>query len=141
MAATFWPVGAPKAASASPPKIEASSAVKKENTVKAHREFDHIIHSGVKVKSIHYSLYGEKPADPEQTFARIGLAVGKANGKAVQRVRVKRQVRAMLDNHKDWMAWPLNLIIVIRPNFKEDEFNENEAELIASLNRLKELLN
>ena len=110
--------------------------MKKGNTVKSHRDFDRIIHNGVKVKSTHFSLFGVKS---DAGCARIGVAVGKSNGKAVVRVRIKRQVRAMIAKAMDWTA-PVNLIIVIRPTYQLGEFATNEQELIASLARIKELL-
>ncbi len=110
--------------------------MKKENTVKSHREFDRIIHRGAKIKSDHYLVYGEKS---EEEKTRIGIAVGKSNGEAHQRVRIKRQVRAMIAKRNDY-SFSANLIIVVRPAFQEGEFDQNEAELNASLDQMKELL-
>lgn len=111
--------------------------MKKENTVKSHAEFDRIIHNGVKVKTTHFSLFG---VTSDAGYARVGIAVGKSNGKAVVRVRIKRQIRAMIAKAMDW-TWPVNLIIVIRPTYRQDEFAENERELNDALRKLKELLN
>ena len=112
--------------------------MKKGNTIKPHREFDRIIHNGVRVKSTHFSVFGVKSESP---VTKIGIAVGKANGKATMRVRIKRQVRAMIANKAlDW-SQPINLIVVIRPTYHEGEFTQNESELSASLDRMKELLN
>ena len=110
--------------------------MKKENTVKSHRESDRIIHRGAKIKSDHYLVYGEKS---EEEKTRIGIAVGKSNGEAHQRVRIKRQVRAMIAKRNDY-SFSANLIIVVRPAFQEGEFDQNEAELNASLDQMKELL-
>lgn len=112
--------------------------MKRELRVKKHQEFDRIVRGGKKIKSPHYSIYFEK-AEPCQAYTRIGLAISKANGNAVTRVRQKRQVRAMLAKRGDY-SLPLNLIIVIRPNFQERDYHENEAELLASLAKLKDLL-
>ena len=111
------------------------NAVKRVNTVKSHREFDAIIHHGVKVRSEHFSLYA---LPSELGYTRFGLAVGKANGGAVTRVRIKRQVRAMIAKRDDYSS-SLDVIIVIRPNFKETEFHENELELNALLDHTKEI--
>ncbi len=110
--------------------------MKKLNRVRKHQEFDTIIRGGEKVKSPHFSCYFQKSELP---YTRIGLAVGKANGGAVDRVRIKRQVRAMIAKRNDYVD-SCNIIIVIRPSFKESEFDANEAELNASLDRIKELL-
>lgn len=129
------PVVAPKAASASLPNSE-GLAVKKENTVKSHAEFDRIIRNGVKVKSTRFSLFGMRS---DADCARVGIAVGKSNGKAVTRVRIKRQVRVMVASAMDW-SLPADLIIVVRPCYSTDEFTESEQELHALLGQIKELL-
>ena len=108
--------------------------MKRINTIKSHQEFDAIIRHGAKLRSPHFSLY-YLPSD--LGYTRIGLAVGKANGGAVERVRVKRQVRAMLATRNDYSS-PISLIIVIRPTFAEAEFHQNEQELNALLDQIKE---
>ena len=112
--------------------------MKKENTIKPHREFDRIIHTGARVKSAHFTVFGEKNA---KSVLRIGIAVAKANGKAFMRVRIKRQVRAIIASKKMDLTQPFNLIIVVRPSYHEGEFTQNELELHASLDRMNEILN
>ena len=108
--------------------------MKKINTIKPHREFDLIINHGVKLRSNHFACF-YMPSDTGYT--RIGLAVGKANGGAVSRVRIKRQVRSMIATRNDYTL-SVNLIIVIRPNYQQSEFHENELELNALLDQIKE---
>ena len=112
--------------------------MKREYRVKKHPEFDHIIRSGKRIKSEHFALYFE--LIPGQNHSRIGIAVGKKNGVAVTRVRIKRQVRAMLAKRNEYDL-PINLIIVVRPNYHVDGFTASEEELNASLDRMKEQLN
>ena len=111
--------------------------MKRINTVKKHREFDAIIHHGVKLRSEHFSLY---TLPSELGFTRFGLAVGKANGGAVMRVRIKRQVRAMIAKRDDF-SLSADIIVVIRPNYKEAEFHANEQELNTLLDHTKGLKN
>ena len=109
--------------------------MKKEYRVKKHSEFDRIIHAGHKTKTPHYTIYVEHV--PDQSHARIGLAVSKRNGNAVTRVRIKRQVRAMVSRCFD-VTRRLNLIIVIRPNYDPLEAKSNEEELVKALDELKD---
>lgn len=109
--------------------------MQKEYRVKKHSEFDRIIHAGAKIKTIHYTIYIEKA--PEQNHARIGIAVSKRNGIAVSRVRIKRQIRAMISRNFD-MNRRLNLIIVIRPNYSPLEKKGNEEELAKALDEIKD---
>ena len=113
--------------------------MKKAFRVKKHEDFDFIIKNGEKVKSKNFNLYFVK-APKEQLYTRIGLAVGKSNGHAVTRVREKRQVRAMLSKRDDY-SLPLDIIISIRPCYKESEFESNEKELNSLLDTIKEKLN
>ena len=109
--------------------------MKREYRVKKHSEFDRIIHAGRKVKTAHYTIYVE--TNPDQGHARIGLAVSKRNGNAVTRVRIKRQVRAMVSRHFD-VSLRLNLIIVIRPSYNALEAKSNEEELAKALDEIKD---
>lgn len=113
--------------------------MKKALRIKKHSEFDSIIKNGTRLKSKNFSIYYQV-APSDQNFTRIGLAIGKANGHAVTRVREKRQVRAMLAKRNDY-SLPVNIIISIRPCFKEDEFENNERELSSLLDNVKERIN
>jgi len=94
---------------------------------------------GRKVKSSHFACYF-LPVETEKEHSFVGIAVSKANGNAVKRVRAKRQVRAMLAA-TDVLSWRIYLIIVIRPSYKEGAFHENEVELNQNLDKIKELTN
>lgn len=110
--------------------------MKQENTVKAHREFDRIIRHGRAIKSVHFALY----ATPSSLgYARIGISVGKKNGGAVVRVRIKRQVRAML-LEADILGIPLDLIVVVRPCYDREDYAGMKAELLASIDKVKETI-
>ena len=108
--------------------------MKRINTIKPHREFDEIISHGTKLRSPHYACFYKAN---DLGYTRIGLAVGKANGGAVKRVRIKRQVRAMLAKRNDY-SLPVSIIIVIRPNYVASEFHANEEELNTLLDQIKD---
>ncbi len=110
--------------------------MKRPFRVKDHREFDRIIRNGKRIKSSHFNVYYE-PSSPEQNHSRVGIAVGKANGIAVVRVKQKRQVRAMLASDFDFTK-PFNIIIAIKPSYKIDEFAANQDELRRSLEQIRE---
>ena len=108
--------------------------MKKENTVKAHREFDRIIHRGRAIKSPHFAVYFT-PSPLE--YARIGISVGKKNGGAVKRVLIKRQVRSMIQE-ADVLSVRLDVIVVVRPSYDPDDYHGLKGELLASLTQMKE---
>jgi len=110
--------------------------MKKVNTVKAHADFDRIIHHGRSIKSPRFSVYFV-PSDLD--YARIGISVGKKNGIAVRRVLIKRQVRAIVAK-ADLLDLKMDIIIAVRPTYDPVEYGESEQELLASLTRVKETI-
>ncbi|MBQ7243092.1 MAG: ribonuclease P protein component [Bacilli bacterium] len=110
--------------------------MKKINTVKAHKDFDRIIHHGRAIKTSHFAVYFvPSPLD----YARVGISVGKKNGIAVRRVRIKRQVRAMVAK-ADLLQLKVDAIVVVRPNYDPMDYHELEGELLASLSHMKETI-
>ncbi len=110
--------------------------MKKIHTVKAHREFDRIIHHGHAIRTPHFSVYF---VSSSLEYARVGISVGKKNGIAVKRVRIKRQVRAMVDK-ADLCANRVDVIIAVRPSYDPDDYAGLEGELLSSLTKMKETI-
>ena len=108
--------------------------MKKENTVKSHRDFDRIIRNGRSFKSSHFAVY---VVASELGYARIGLSVGKKNGIAVKRVLIKRQVRAMVAK-AELLAHSADFIVVIRPSYDPNCYGLLEEELLTLLTQVKE---
>ena len=108
--------------------------MKKENTVKSHRDFDRIIRSGRSFKSDHFAVY---VLPSELGYARIGLSVGKKNGIAVKRVLIKRQVRTMVAK-AELLPYSNDFIVVIRPSYDPNRYGALEEELLSLLGHVKE---
>lgn len=107
------------------------------NRVKKHEEFNEIISTGKKFKSSTLAVFYRSNING---YTRIGVAVGKKNGKAVQRVKIKRQIRAMIAKRNDY-SLSIDLIIVVKPSYDTTLFSKNETELNELLNKIKEELN
>ena len=108
--------------------------MKKKNTVKSHRDFDRIIHTGHCFKSTHFAAY----VLPNQLeHARIGISVGTKNGIAVKRVLIKRQVRAMVAK-AELLPYSDDFILVIRPSYDPNCYGLLEEELLTLLEHVKE---
>lgn len=107
--------------------------MKRENRVRKHSEFDRIIKTGTAFKGHFFSCYWIRS---EEGLTRIGIAVGKRNGNAVKRVRIKRQVRAMINQLWGDMSLSIDLIIVVRPSYKED-YGDGLKELEETFRKVK----
>ena len=105
----------------------------KKHTVKAHLEFDRIIRHGQAVKTAHFAIFF-LPRIEE--YPRAGISVGKKNGMAVRRVKIKRQVRAMIEKSNPWDC-PYDFIVVIRPSYDPRGYHELEGELLQALSEMK----
>jgi len=108
--------------------------MKRVNRVKKHQEFTDIIHQHNCVRGQLTNVYfSQRP----ERIARVGISVGKRNGGAVDRVKIKRQVRAICDEAlpKDL---PLDIIITIRPEYKPPMFDEIKKELFAAFKSIGE---
>ena len=105
----------------------------KERTVKKRSDFDRVIHSGTRISTASYRIF-YLPNDFGHT--RIGIGVGKKNGNAVTRNLLKRQVRAMVAKRNDY-SLPVDIIILIRPDYSSEKYASNESELFLALNEIR----
>ena len=84
-------------------------------------------------KSSSFTIYYQLSDNP---YPRIGLLVGKKNGIAVIRNKIKRQVRTFVDKYID-KDLNLNLIIAMTRNYDITKFEENEKEFEKLINSIK----
>ena len=110
--------------------------MKKINTVKAHREFDRIVHHGRALRSSHFTVFH---APSTLGYARLGISVGKKNGIAVRRVLIKRQVRAMLAK-ADLLRLNIDVIVAVKATYDPGHYAGNEEELLGLLATMKETI-
>ena len=109
----------------------------KERTVKKRSDFDRVINKGTRIPTASYRIFF---LPNEVGHTRFGIGVGKKNGKMLVlrnlRDLLKRQVRAMVAKRNDY-SLPLDVIILIRPSYSSEKFDENEAELLNALLELR----
>ncbi len=99
--------------------------MKKEFRVCKNYEFSSIIEHRVFGKSESFVCY---VMDRKENHARIGISVGKKIGNAVQRNKVKRQVRSMVD-HIFSFEEAYDTIIIVRPSYLKHSYAQNYQEL------------
>ena len=108
------------------------------NRVKKYREYKEIFNQRKFKRNEIFTIYYRKN---EFGLIRVGLHVSKRNGFAVKRVKIKRQVRAILDKYLEYTKDGLDLIVVISPKYNENEFNRNEKllhDLLKQITSIKE---
>lgn len=102
--------------------------MKKERTVKKNYEFSRIISKRKFVKTNSFILYYQPKAQDQN---RIGISVGKKLGNAVTRNKVKRQVRAMIDEVFDFQE-DFDCILIVRPGYTSRSWQDAKDELVYS---------
>ncbi len=109
--------------------------MKKVNRVKKYREFKVIMDLRKFKRNEIYSVYFR---NKQEDVARVGILVGKRNGNAVTRVKIKRQVRSIVDETLYLRHDVYDYIIVISKNYNTEEFAKNKTLLVTLLTSIKE---
>lgn len=109
--------------------------MKEINRVKKYREFKEILDLRNFKRNEIYTVYFRKN---DFGYSRVGLLVTKKNGNAVTRVKIKRQVRAIVDSCLEYKNVSKDFIIVTNKKYSVDEFNKNKDLLVNLINSIKE---
>lgn len=100
--------------------------MKKEFRVKTNQDFQKVI-KGKKINSHFFVIYYIKN---NIGHPRFGIAASKKLGGAVIRVKIRRQVRAMINkNLKENKILNLDYVLIVRKTFLENTYQRNEKEL------------
>ena len=105
--------------------------MKKLNILKNSRDFDRIIKNNKPYKYMDYIIYVER--DTLDVY-KFGLSVGKKIGNAVRRNKVKRQLKAIIDE-KDYQK-NFNCIIIVGKEINMRSFDEMKKNLLFALEKL-----
>ena len=109
-----------------------SDFLKKYEIVKKNDEFNDIINTGKYLKNHFYNIYYK---DAENIYPKFGIAVSKKFGNAVERNKVKRQLRCLIDQYKNLFAKPNNYIIMVRKGVKDLSYSEMEEQFVHLLQK------
>lgn len=105
--------------------------MKKINILKNSRDFERIIKKYKPYKYKDYIIYLERNTNDVYKF---GLSVGKKIGNAVERNKVKRQLKSIIDQ-KDYQN-NFNCIIIVGRGINEKTFEERKENLLVALKNL-----
>ena len=101
--------------------------MKKEYRIRKSREFEDIIHTGQCLTRKPFVMYYRTAVSEHD---RVGISVGKRMGNAVERNRIKRQMRMMIKEISDFQSG-FDYIIIARTGYHEGSYEANKKDLSA----------
>ena len=108
--------------------------MKKYEIVKQNADFNDIINTGLCLRSHYYNIYYK---DEGNNYAKFGLAVSKKCGNAVERNKIKRRLRYIIDKHKKMFQKKHNYIIMVKKGILDITFQEMEKNLVETMERIR----
>ena len=103
------------------------------NRVKDRQDFVLTVRKGRTLKETPYIVHY---LENDQSVCRVGLSVSKRNGNAVMRNRMKRQTRAMCDSLIDYSSHAFDVVIVVKAEFLNSDFESNKKSLNNLLSKI-----
>ncbi|MBO6280744.1 MAG: ribonuclease P protein component [Bacilli bacterium] len=103
------------------------------NRIKDKNEFVNTVRKGKTLKETPYIIHY---LENELSVCRVGLSVSKRIGNAVRRNRIKRQTRAMCDSLIDYSSHTFDVVIVIKQEFINSDFENNKKILNDLLSKI-----
>ena len=109
--------------------------MKKINIVKSNEEFNLVMNKGFNLKNKYFVLYS---MNNNLERYRFGVSVGKKVCNAVNRNKLKRQVRNILDYHKNLYSKSKDYIIIVRKSSLNEQYSILEENLVKLLEKMEE---
>ena len=110
--------------------------MKKVNIIKESKDFETIIHKGKFIRNKYYILYYLR--NDNNKYYRFGISVGKKiSNKAVIRNKLKRRLKTIIDNHKNFYQNNQDYIIIMKRSCLEANYQELDNNFIDIINKLK----
>lgn len=103
--------------------------MKIKNRIKSRQDFQETIRKGQCIKNAEYIVYYLKN---NLGYSRVGVSAPTKVGNAVKRNRIRRQIKAMLNQIVD-LNTSIDLIVVSRKNYKIEENHEHNKSSLEKL--------
>ena len=100
--------------------------MKKREIIKSKIAFNHIINECPYIKNEYFTLYTKKKEEKTPNF---GIAISKKVGNAVERNKLKRQTRNIIDEIKQNFKNYNDYIIMIKRSCKNTSYNKMKEAL------------
>ena len=109
--------------------------MKKEIRIKSNEEFSFLVKNGKRIKTTEFHIYY---LTNNKSVNRFGISVSTKLGNAVTRNRIKRQLRAIIDDfNKSSTTQTLDIIVVAKQGFLNNTFKINHELLLNSLKEIE----
>lgn len=103
------------------------------NRIKDNQQFVFTVRKGNVLKHNPFIIHF---INNDVNVCRIGISVNKKIGNAVTRNRVKRQTRAMCDSLVNYTSHTFDVVIIIKPDFLNNSFDDNKVILNDLLSKI-----
>lgn len=100
--------------------------MKKSYRIRKNEEFTRIIGEKHSMASANFVLY---TSNKIENNCRVGISVSKKLGDAVDRNRIKRQVREMARALINFEEYPKDIIIIVRNPYLKNTYQDNLLDL------------
>lgn len=109
--------------------------MKKDLRIKSNEEFSTLVKVGKRIKTPGYHLYYLPNVYGHNRF---GVSVSTKLGNAVTRNRIKRQLRAIMDDFNKSSTKQLDIIVVAKQGFLNNTFKDNKDALLKTLKEIEQ---
>lgn len=109
--------------------------MKKEYRIKSNEDFSALVKAGKRIKKSEFHIY-YLPSNYQ--FNRFGVSVSTKLGNAVTRNRIKRQLRAIMDDFNKSSTKQHDIIVVAKQGFLNNTFQQNKEALLESLKEIEQ---
>ncbi|MBM7662212.1 ribonuclease P protein component [Bacillus mesophilus] len=99
----------------------------KQHRIKKNEDFQAVFKKGISTANRQFVIYVLD--DPGNQTFRIGLSVSKKIGNAVTRNRIKRLIRQVMFEFKDYIKSGKELVIIARKPTADMDYHEVKASL------------
>lgn len=99
--------------------------MKKKDIVKSNILFNKVINSGSHISNKYFVICSLKNEDMQNKF---GIAVGTKVGNAVTRNKIKRQMRVIIDDTRDFFQNFHNYVVICKKEVLNLSFQEMKCE-------------
>lgn len=103
-----------------------------QNRLKKRKEFAYIYKHGTKIISKNLSIVITKS---KLNLTRVGFSVSNKIGKAVQRNKIKRQLRSIVRKELNNLRIHQNFVLIAHPTIVECDFSKIEEEVLFLLKK------